>query len=627
MCGISGFVNIQVNDDFLDITDHRGPDDRGVFRHKNLVLGHNRLSIQDLSENGHQPFVSKDEKFALVFNGEIYNHWDIREELLAKGYEFISKSDTETLLYAYIEFGEEIFKKLNGIFAFALFDIERNELLVVRDHFGIKPLYYYQAGNKFAFGSEMKVFQPYIDNGVTKENFSNYLNFLWSPGEKTPYSKVKKLLPGHFMKIRLDEVKCEPIQYYDIPFEGKYSEASEEELIDELDELLQAVVKRQMLADTPVGFFLSGGLDSSLLVAIAKKSYPDKKLQTFTIKTEAEGGNDGFVDDLFYAKKVAQFLDVNLEIVNAEVNILNDFDKMIWHLEEPQADPAPLNVLNICKRAREMGYKVLIGGAGGDELFSGYRRHQALSYEKYFGMFPMVLKKALKAGFMRIPNGNATIRRAKKILSDIDKTKEERIVGYYSWLPFDQLCDLFIDEIAKSVRANKPTTYLLELLHSIPEEKDWLNRMLYFELKSFLVDHNLNYTDKMSMAVGVEARVPFLDIELVEFSTKMPTRLKMKGNETKYILKKVAERYLPNEIIYRPKTGFGAPVRKWIKNDLDGLINERLSDDQINSRNIFKAQSIRDMISDNKADRIDASYPIWSLLAIESWMRQFADKK
>ena len=627
MCGISGFVNIQVNDDFLDITDHRGPDDRGVFRHKNLVLGHNRLSIQDLSENGHQPFVSKDEKFALVFNGEIYNHWDIREELLAKGYEFISKSDTETLLYAYIEFGEEIFKKLNGIFAFALFDIERNELLVVRDHFGIKPLYYYQAGNKFAFGSEMKVFQPYIDNGVTKENFSNYLNFLWSPGEKTPYSKVKKLLPGHFMRIRLDEVKCEPIQYYDIPFEGKYSEASEEELIDELDELLQAVVKRQMLADTPVGFFLSGGLDSSLLVAIAKKFYPDKKLQTFTIKTEAEVGSDGFVDDLFYAKKVAQFLDVNLEIVNAEVNILNDFDKMIWHLEEPQADPAPLNVLNICKRAREMGYKVLIGGAGGDDLFSGYRRHQALSYEKYFGMFPMVLKKALKAGFMRIPNGNATIRRAKKILSDIDKTKEERIVGYYSWLPFDQLCDLFIDEIAKSVRANKPTTYLLELLHSIPEEKDWLNRMLYLELKSFLVDHNLNYTDKMSMAVGVEARVPFLDIELVEFSTKMPTRLKMKGNETKYILKKVAERYLPNEIIYRPKTGFGAPVRKWIKNDLDGLINERLSDDQINSRNIFKAQSIRDMISDNKADRIDASYPIWSLLAIESWMRQFADEK
>jgi asparagine synthase (glutamine-hydrolysing) len=632
MCGISGFINIEIeSNDFINIASHRGPDDQGIYRNANVILGHNRLSIQDLSANGHQPFISKDGKFVLVFNGEIYNHWEIRKELIEKGYDFFSVSDTETLLNGYRHFGKLVLNKLNGIFSFAIYDRERDELFMARDQFGVKPFYYYHKGSEFAFASEFKSIRHMtsFDDKIEYNSFPNYLNFLWSPGVTTPFNYLKKLLPGHYicLNLRNEGFPVNPIKYYEIPFAGKYTNLNEASIINELDNHLQDAVKCQMLSDVPVGFFLSGGLDSSLLVAIARKLYPKEKLQAFTIRTEVENGNDGFVDDLFYAKKVAKHLNVDLEIVDAKIDILKDFDKMIWHLEEPQADPAPLNVLNISRRAVEMGFKVLIGGTGGDDVFSGYRRHQALNYERYFHLIPLMARKFLKACISRIPNMNSTTRRIKKISMDLDKTKIERLVGYYSWLSNKSLYELLSADIKKHLLKNKPTDYLVSLIHNIPEEKNWLNRMLFWEMRSFLVDHNLNYTDKMSMAVGVETRVPFLDKRIVDFSTIIPPNLKLKGNETKYILKKVAERYLPKEVIYRKKAGFGAPIREWIKNDLDEMIYDRLSPEKIRTRGIFDANAVWKMIGENKKNKIDAAYPILSLLAIESWMIQFADNK
>jgi asparagine synthase (glutamine-hydrolysing) len=628
MCSISGFVNICVkSDDFTKITSHRGPDDNGIYRHANLVMGHSRLSIQDLSSNGHQPFISKDGRFILVFNGEIYNHWAIREELIKLKYQFFSQSDTETLLNGIRHWGKNILNKLNGIFSFVVFDKEKNEIFMARDQFGVKPFYYYHDGNSFAFASELKAFWQLgaIDKRVDNSNFANYIHFLWGPGENIPFQKIKKLLPGHFIRFNLASVEVKPEKYYEIPFKGKYTNDPEEKLINKLDDHLQAAVKSQMLSDVEVGFFLSGGLDSSLLVAIAKKLYPGKRLQTFTIRTDIKKGNDGFADDLEYARQVSQYLDVDLEIVDAKVDILQDFDKMIWHLEEPQADPAPLNVLNICERARQMGFKVLIGGTAGDDLFSGYRRHQALNFDKYVDKIPLFLRRLLKHLINVIPNINANVRRIKKVSRDIDKAKVDRLVGLYSWLPFDLLTDLFTDKIKEQIKINNPGNYLKSLQANIPDEKNWLNRMLYWEMRSFLVDHNLNYTDKMSMAVGVEVRVPYLDKDLVEFSTTIPPHFKMKGNETKYILKKVAERYLPMDVIYRPKTGFGAPVREWIKNDLDEMIHDRLSPEKIKAAGIFNEKAVWKMITDNKKGKIDAAYTIFSLLAIDSWMHQFVN--
>ena len=632
MCGIVGYIGIESKDcikGLMDKMSHRGPDDSGYYIKENLALGFQRLAILDLTSNGHQPMFSADGNYVIIFNGEIYNHLEIRKDLIKEGIHFKSESDTETLLNGYQVWKEGILNKLNGIFAFAIYNIKEKEIFIARDQFGIKPLYYYHKEETFLFGSEIKSFLSIsdFDKTVDGKGLMNYINYLWSPGTTTSFKYTKKLLPGHYLKFSVhDYKKLEPVKYYDIPFTGIYSSSTEDEIIDQLEEKLLVAVKRQLMSDVPVGFFLSGGLDSSLLVAMVRRLYPDKKIQTFTINTGDLAKKEGFSDDLYYAKLVAKHLKVDLEIVESKIDIVEDFDKMIWHLDEPQADAAPLNVLNICKRAKEMGYKVLIGGAAGDDLFSGYRRHQALNYEKYFSLIPHGIGKFLKYFSAKLPVSNATFRRIRKLVLDIDKTRLERQTGYYSWIPLSINKSLFSKPFQKLIGDYNPLDYLRHLLFNIPAEKNSLNQMLYWEMKTFLVDHNLNYTDKMSMAVGVEARVPYLDMELVEFSTTIPPYLKMKGNETKYILKKVAERYLPKEIIYRSKSGFGAPVREWITHNLDDKIKEYLSKDNLNKRGIFNPDAVWKLIEDNKLNKTDASYIIWDLLAIESWTRQFVDK-
>ncbi len=631
MCGITGILS---NRDIIKSIErantliaHRGPDDKGILYYKNIALAHQRLSILDLSPRGHQPMISNNDSIVIVYNGEIYNHLDIRRQI-GNAYSFQSTSDTETILAGYQIYGTEIFRMLNGIFALAILDLTQNELIICRDQYGVKPLYYYAHNGDFIFGSELKSFKYIegIDKSLDYEALVNYLHFLYSPGEKTPFKYVKKLLPGHYVNIPLDypnELKF--TKYFEIPFDGKREERDEKEWIDKLDLTFTNAVERQLQSDVPIGFFLSGGLDSSLIVAIAKK-ITGKKLRTYTIDTDITKNNiEGFTNDLFYAKKVAKHIGVDLEIVKSDVDIVNDFDKMIWHLDEPQADAAPLNVLNISKMARYKGDFVLLGGAGGDDLFSGYRRHQAILMEKYLKAFPGFMIKGLKGISSVLPQNNPKIRRLSKLLKHGNLSEIERLAGYYEWLPLNVNKSLFNREIQERLKAYNPSDILIKSLTNIADEKEVLNYLLYWDMKYFLPDHNLNYTDKMSMAVGIETRVPFLDNDLVSLSTQLPVDLKMNGKTTKYLLKKVAEKYLPKEVIYRPKTGFGAPVRKWITQDLDYMIRESLSIKNINQRGIFDAKQIQNLIKNNKKGKIDASYSIWSLLAIESWMRQFVD--
>jgi len=630
MCGITGAIGLHdcPKERLLKLIEHRGPDSNGWFEEDGIFLGHTRLAIQDLSENGNQPFFSHDGRYVIIFNGEIYNHFEIRKDL-EKMYPFKSTCDTETLLYAYIQYGPGVLNKLNGIFAFAIYDRQQKEIFLVRDQFGIKPFYYYQDGGQFLFSSELKSFTAFdIDTTISSRAIANYLTFLWSPGASTPFAKVKKLLPGHYFKCSLADLpKAQPVRYYTIPFNGKYSDKTEKDLIDELENKLIAAVDRQLLSDVPVGFFLSGGMDSSLLVAIARKLYPDRKLPCFTIDAGELGKTEGFADDLPYARKVAEYLNVDLTVVPAGPNIIANFDAMVWHLDEPQADLAPLNIINICREARDNGILVLIGGTGGDDVFSGYRRHQALNAEKYVSKLPKPVRQLLMKSLSALPAGRPAFRRIKKGVADLDKTAAYRIAGYFRWLPYDRVKRLFADKFLSKLQDYDPLDQIIALKKDIPQEKNLLNQMLYFEMMTFLVDHNLNYTDKLSMAAPVEVRVPFLDIDLVAFSATIPPSLKMKGKETKYLLRKVAERYLPNEVIYRPKTGFGAPVRKWITNDLENMIADRLSPQKLVERGIFDPDEVWQLIEDNKAGRIDASYAILSLLVIDSWMNQFADNK
>lgn len=632
MCGIVGIISFDAENKIQKcnkLISHRGPDDEGYYIKEDLALAHRRLSIQDLSENGHQPMISYDENYVIIFNGEIYNHWEIRNDLESK-YEFNSQTDTETILYGFIEYGKDILNKLNGIFAFSIFNKLTNELFIARDHFGVKPLYYYCDSNLFWFSSEIKSILPLnFVKDIDLEAIENYLTFLYCPGEKTPFKKVLKLLPGHFISLNINNFQSFYIsKYYDIPFDNSRRNNNEDELIAALENLLIKAVERQLLSDVPVGFFLSGGLDSSCIVALAKKLHPDKKFNCYTIKTnDGQDMEEGFSNDLHYARMVAKHLDVNLIEVESNVDIVNDFDKMIYHLDEPQADPAPLSVLQICLKAREDGQIVLLGGTAGDDLFSGYRRHQALRIEKYIKITPLFLRKFIKKIIFEFSVNKPLTRRLRKLTSNIDINPLDRLVGYFSWINNDALKNIFSQKNQNFNRGYNPLNILKESLKNIPKEKDLLNQMLYLEMKYFLTDHNLNYTDKMSMATGVEVRVPFLDKELVEFSLQIPTNLKMKGITTKYILKKVMEKYLPHEVIYRSKSGFGAPVRKWIVEDMDQTIQRYLSKSNIKKRNIFDIEEIQNLINDNKEGTIDASYTIWSLLSIESWMQQFYDLK
>lgn len=630
MCGIIGVLGTISfdKDKILSSISHRGPNSNGYFQKENIFLGHTRLSIQDLSENGNQPMFSRDNRYCIIFNGEIYNHKEVRNNLLE--YDFKSTGDTETVLYSYIKFGPKCLNLLNGIFSFSILDLSNDEIFIARDNFGVKPLYIYHDDKMFLFGSEIKSFLSLpINLELDKESLLNYITFLWSPGEKTPFLHVKKLLPGHFLKFNINNFKgLIPVQYHQDSFDGNYVTENEELLVDQLESLLIKSVERQMLSDVPVGFFLSGGLDSTLLVAIAKKQFPDKEFSCFTIDVESNQNNfDDFTDDLFYAKRAADLLNVNLHIVKADINIVENFDKMIWHLDEPQSDAAPLNVLNISKLANDLGIKVLIGGTGGDDLFSGYRRHQALLIEPYIRLVPKFIRKILKIIITKLSFNSALIRRLKKVIQNIVEDQNSRLKGYFKWLPSKRTLSLFNSNFQKDLFNYDPTVYFDELTKQIPKENSLLNRMLYWELKTFLVDHNLNYTDKMGMTVGVEIRVPFLDKEVVHFSQTLPPDIKMKGKETKYILKKVAERYLPKDIIYRPKTGFGAPVRKWITEDMSEMLEKRLSKKNIEKQNIFDYDNVWRLIEDNKNNKIDASYTIWGILAIESWITQFVDKK
>ena len=626
MCGILGNYGSSSND-FMKLTSlediaHRGPDSMGHYKNKNVYLGHTRLSILDVSERGNQPMFSENGQYIIIFNGEIYNHLDLRKAVLSD-VKFNSTCDTETVLKGLIKEGEKFIDRLDGIFAFSFYNLKTNDFIIVRDHFGVKPLYYYKSEKEISFSSELKAINGFVKNkSINTKALRNYVNFLWCPGEDTPINEIKKLLPGHYLSGNVNDIKnIKSKMFYSIPFRGNYLLKNEEEIVNLLELKLVKALERQMLSDVPVGFFLSGGLDSSLLVAIAKKKYPEKRIECFTIKTNPDN-KEGFSDDLHYAKKVAKYLNVNLNIVEANVDILSSFDKLIYHLDEPQSDPAPINILNICNLAKSKGIKVLIGGTAGDDLFSGYRRHQALRFEKYFEAIPLPLRKRIKKFSLKLNKRKPIYRRFSKLVKDLDKSKGARLLGYFDWIDNDILSGLFVEEIKEDKHA-----FFNELSLLIPEETSDLNRLLFLELNTFLVDHNLNYTDKASMASGVEVRVPFLDKDLVEFSTLIPPKLKMKGSETKYILKKVAERYLPNEVIYRPKTGFGAPVRKWITEDMDEMIKDYLSSHQIAERGIFNADNVWKLIEDNKKGKIDASYTIWSLLAIESWMRQFVDKK
>ena len=628
MCGIVGVFGGDLNslNSANSLISHRGPDDDGIYinRTLNIGLGHRRLSILDTSSFGHQPMFSDDGKLVLVFNGEIYNYKELRSDLKRKGFVFQGESDTEVLLKLYLSEGKKMLSKLNGIFTFAILDINSESLFLARDSLGVKPLYYSTEDNAFAFASEIKALLKLIPNNkeLDVESINRYLSFLWCPGDGTPLKSVKKLLPGEAIIVKNGCITDKWL-WYKLPILNNTNKNLDKgRSISGVTKYLRQAVHRQMVADVPLGAFLSGGLDSSAVVAFAREVNPD--IRCFSIETKGKQ-DKGFVADLPYAKRVAKHLNVSLDVVSIESHrMASDLESMIVQLDEPLADPAALNVLYISQLAREQGIKVLLSGAGGDDLFTGYRRHYALQLERYWGWLPKSVRTGLESITRNLNTDNSINRRIVKMFNGAGLNSEDRLINYFRWSDDSLLQSLYSPEFRQQLAGSNSNQVMQDFLEPILTSASSLDQMLALEQRFFLTDHNLNYTDKMSMAAGVETRVPFLDLDLVNFAARIPDKFKQKGGTGKWVLKKAMESYLPKEVIYRPKTGFGAPLRTWIKHDLQELLRDTLSPDSLNKRGLFSSKAVQQLILDNN-NKIDASYTLFSLLCIEIWCRHYID--
>lgn len=632
MCGIGGFSG-KFNPELLVAMNtamvHRGPDDGGVLSLPDQQIGlcHRRLSIIDLSPLGHQPMWDVSHRVAIVFNGEIYNFRELRAALEQRGFSFASHSDTEVLLNLYLAEGEGMLAQLNGMFAFAIWDQEKRRLFVARDGFGVKPFYYAETASGFVFASELKALlqERSIPRAIDAQAVLSYITYLWCPAPRTMLVSVKKLPPGFAMVVEEGRITRQ-WQFYDLPYGEDKIMLSPEHAASELRARLAEAVRRQMVADVPVGAFLSGGLDSSAIACFAREHAREGRLDCFTIAFKDDAWRrEGMTEDLPYARRVAKHLGVNLHTIEIGSEMAEEFGRMVFQLDEPQADPAALNVLFISRLARENGIKVLLSGAGGDDILSGYRRHQALWFEKYWTWLPQMGLSAAKRLTRSFIVSRAGTRRLSKLLAYADTDELERLSSYFNWVdPLSRnslLSSWMRTELVDGLGKNP----LLETLRGLSPEIPSLDKMLYLEGKYFLADHNLNYTDKMAMAAGVEVRVPFLDNDLVAFATSLPPQYKQHRWQGKWLLKKAMEPFLPHDVVYRPKTGFGVPARHWLKNELRPMVSELLSDEVIRRRGLFDAAGVRNFLHNDRLGRIDGSYTILSLMCVELWCQAFLD--
>ncbi len=613
-----------------DVIRHRGPDDADSLYLPNdgVGLAHRRLSIIDLSSAGRQPMWDATRSVCIVYNGEIYNFRELRRELERERFQFQNNTDTEVILNLYLRDGTEMLAQLNGIFAFALWDSRSRSILVARDGLGVKPLYYASVGEGVLFASELKAIlqAPSVSRTLDVDAVRQYTRFLWCPAPQTMLESVRKLLPGHAAWITNGAVGPS-WEFYDLPFDDEPDAWSDSDAIAATRDVIGRAVERQMVSDVPVGAFLSGGLDSSAVVAYAREHRQAEPLRCFTIGfTEGRTASEGVADDLPYARRAARALGVALEEVTVGPATMDDLASMVWQLDEPQADLAPLNVGLISQAARAAGIKVLLSGAGGDDIFSGYRRHQSLQLEPVWSWLPRPARGALRGLSQRMPTRHPAMRRAVKVFGQAHRTPDERIASYFYWLDPEQGDSLFAGDALRDARPDSGDA-LVDCVHKLPSSMPRLNKMLYLDTKYFLPDHNLNYTDKMSMAHGVEVRVPLLDYEVVRHAGRLRVDQKQRGPTTKWVFRKAMEGILPRDIIYRPKAGFGVPLRQWMSGPLRPLVEEVLSERSVSARGIFSAAAVRRLIDLDRQGAIDAAYPILSLACIELWCRAFGDAR
>ncbi len=644
MCGISGLMNCGDREALHRMTmiqAHRGPDDSGIWDKRlgdgsYIGLGSRRLAILDLSASGHMPMSNEDRSLWITYNGEIYNFDELRRDLQRKGHQFFSNTDTEVVLRLYEDEGPDCVKRLNGMFAFAICDLRAGtpSIFVARDHFGIKPFYYAQQGCGFAFASEIKALLqvPGIEAEMDHEALHQYLTFLWVPEPNTMFRGIHKLPAGHSAIFRDGELVTS--QYWDLTFPrtGYRYPRSERGLAEEIRERLRRSVKSQMISDVPVGAFLSAGLDSSSIVAMMAKS-GTQPVNTYTIAfPEKYRVGENALDDPAVATRTAERLGVQNHRIELEPDVTELLPRLIWHMDEPTADPAIITAYIVCHEARDSA-TVLLSGVGGDELFAGYRKYSAHYWAEAYGKAPGGLRNIIERSVSGLPSLRGTqmkgkMRMARKMARSASLLPVERFIMNCTYLDAQQKNELYTPALFNELSGSNASASH-HAAFDVVQNSNFLNQMLYVDTKIFMASLNLTYNDKMSMASSVEVRVPFLDRELAEFvAWNVSPELKLKGSllhTTKHILREAMKELLPEEVLRQPKAGFGAPADYWLGNDLQEMVDDLLSDTRVRQRGLFRPEAVRMLIEEQRQGKQDWSMQVWQFLTLELWTQTFLD--
>jgi asparagine synthase (glutamine-hydrolysing) len=641
MCGISGLVNCGDRETLIRMTNvqtHRGPDDSGFWEHRDpdgayIGLGSRRLAILDLSADGHMPMCDETGALWITYNGEVYNFADLRRELESKGHNFRSHTDTEVVLHLYKEYGVDCLNRLNGMFALAICDLRgaSPKLFLARDHFGIKPFYYWQQGRKLAFASEIKALLevPGIDAAMNMEALDKYLTFLWVPDPLTMFEGIRKLPAGHHALWQNGELKIE--QYWDLTFPAAAHnfERSESDLADEIRERFCASVERQMISDVPIGAFLSAGLDSSSIVAAMARKQP---VRTYTITFPAKYRiGESTIDNPAVPQRLAAKLGCEHHEIIVEPDVVGLLPNLTWHMDEPTADPAIIAAYLVCREARKQA-TVLLSGVGGDEIFAGYRKHAASAWAEEYRRVPAFARSAAERAVIGLPALRGTsmkgsVRLAKKMARSAALDPSEAFIRNGTYFDAEQKLDLYTRESRQAINGNSASQH--NAAFDKVKHANFLNQMLYLDTKIFMTTLNLTYNDKMSMASSVEVRVPFLDRELAEFvAWNVSPQSKLKGKwrpVTKHIFREAMRSMLLEEVMRQPKAGFAAPIDYWLAHDLRPMVDDLLSETQVRKRGLFRPEVVRRYVEEHRRGAQDWSMQIWQLLTLEIWMQLFHD--
>lgn len=636
MCGIAGLIGHEPASrirEMLVAIEHRGRDDEGVFTsnvHGNGLqtsLGHRRLSIIDTSAAGHQPFVSDDGRFSIVFNGEIYNYRDLRSKLEAKGHTFRTNSDTEVLLHAFREWGVECLEQLNGMFAFAVWDDLENSLVLARDRAGIKPVYYAPTRDGIVFGSEIKAIlaSHLIEPELEHEALNQFLTFLWPVPPHTMFKGIWQVPPGHFLIWKGGGIRLQ--EWWNLDFSREEHGVSEKRWDEEVLDTLDRCVGMEMIADVPLGAFLSGGVDSSSIVALMTRHA--ERISTYTTGISAEDLSfDIIPDDVEWSRRVAKLfpIDYHETILTPDLTAL--LPKLVRHMDAPVIDMAIPSYL-ISEQSRKT-QKVMLSGMGGDEVFAGYPRQMAMQLAGFTDFIPSTVRRPLMHALDSLLYGGlrgkftAPLRNAKKFAKSAALDFEDRYMGFGTYFTDDAKNRLYRDGLRSEMSGYDAYRHHREHFARCSDAAP-LNRLLYVDFKTFMPALNLDTTDKTSMAANLEVRVPFLNHELVSLSERIPADLKIKGIKRKYILKKAVEQILPKEVIWRKKAGFSAPVRSWIRTSLRPMIDDLLSEETIKRRGLFDPKEVRRIVDLNLSGKEDLNLQVFQLLNLEIWMREFLE--